>query len=320
MNPQPGNVIARSAAKPAPAEAGAAISTRGTGDCRAALATTRSADESFISSSAVFRQPTAGCRLPTSGSETIPGRTAGPRLGTCHPSLAASPLDIPAPSAIMYLGGVALEPPHEEYEAIEHIGTSRMARSGHNAFTEFPQVKSGSVMYEICPYRQNVGTNRSSKGGFGLARVHDFALLRRGDNEDSGFGFLGRPSGRPRKASLQIAVCAGCANGLGEWAQSLSEILAGPTSQLLSAAARDEQRELTQKYPSGSWQHEAVRLLCECRSDLADECDPPAKVSAKDWFGHFVAIRNRTRGHGALTGAGLQQGMPKAGEYHPVDG
>ncbi len=91
------------------------------------------------------------------------------------------------------------------------------------------------------------------------------------------------------------------ADGLGDWAQVMEEILAGPTSQHLMTHARDEQREFTQKSGIGNWQYEAVQHL-HAAIKLIDQNyeDLPVKVDARKWLHLFVAIRNRTRGHGAL--------------------
>jgi tetratricopeptide (TPR) repeat protein len=96
------------------------------------------------------------------------------------------------------------------------------------------------------------------------------------------------------------------ADGLGEWAGSLEEVITGPAAQHLAVAAYEDRRELTQRWLSSerAWQRQAVDLLektCDCldpdRQNLA-----PAKVSLARWFDSFVWIRNRSRAHGAPTG------------------
>ena len=96
------------------------------------------------------------------------------------------------------------------------------------------------------------------------------------------------------------------ADGLGEWAAVLGDVMMGPAAQHLTVAAYEEVRELTQRWPSsdGAWQRRAVDLL----EDTCDSVDPdrqnptPAKVSLARWFDSFVWLRNRTRAHGAPTG------------------
>ena len=96
------------------------------------------------------------------------------------------------------------------------------------------------------------------------------------------------------------------ADGLGEWARALEDLVTGPAAQHLAVAAYEERRELTQRWPRGddAWQRQAVDLL----EATCDDVDPsrqntaPAKVSLVRWFDSFVWLRNRTRAHGAPTG------------------
>ena len=92
------------------------------------------------------------------------------------------------------------------------------------------------------------------------------------------------------------------ADGIGEWSKSIEEILIGPTSHLLLIPLKNEQRQLTQKLKSGTWQHDALTSLNECLKIIGEEVDPiPAKAALKNWFNLFAHLRNKTRGHGALT-------------------
>src|SRR5688572_5233097 len=54
------------------------------------------------------------------------------------------------------------------------------------------------------------------------------------------------------------------ADSLGEWPAVLDEVLSGPTSQHLVPGARDAQRQLTERVPQGSWQHDATHALHQC--------------------------------------------------------
>ncbi len=90
------------------------------------------------------------------------------------------------------------------------------------------------------------------------------------------------------------------ADGLREWSQVLDEVLTGPASQFLSLAAKEEQRELTQRVGSGAWQFEAVNLLYQSLNSI--DCGPDdfsIKVDGRKWFTYFVILRNNTRAHGA---------------------
>jgi hypothetical protein len=96
------------------------------------------------------------------------------------------------------------------------------------------------------------------------------------------------------------------ADGLGEWAGALEDLVTGPAAQHVAVAAYEERRELTQRWSSGdgAWQRRAVDLL----EATCDDVEPsrqnpvPAKVSLARWFDSFVWLRNRTRAHGAPTG------------------
>jgi len=106
------------------------------------------------------------------------------------------------------------------------------------------------------------------------------------------------------------------ADGIGEWASVLDEILTGTASQYLVPAARKEQKQLTQKLPSGNWQYSAVELLRSCAKGTGIQCDPVSgKVAARQWFPLFAAFRNKTRGHGATSGrqcAEVCEGLEKS--------
>jgi hypothetical protein len=93
------------------------------------------------------------------------------------------------------------------------------------------------------------------------------------------------------------------ANSLGEWAQWLTEILTGPTFGFLPSEISEEHFQLTKKQIRGTWQYEAVELVHKCRQILDPKCEElPVKASCKEWFSQFTALRNRTRGHGAISG------------------
>jgi tetratricopeptide (TPR) repeat protein len=96
------------------------------------------------------------------------------------------------------------------------------------------------------------------------------------------------------------------ADGLGEWAGALEDIMTGPAAQYLAVAAYEERRELMQRWSSSdrTWQRRALDLL----EATCDDVDPnrenpaPTKASLTRWFDSFVWLRNRTRAHGAPTG------------------
>ena len=51
------------------------------------------------------------------------------------------------------------------------------------------------------------------------------------------------------------------ADGIGEWAQALDELLSGTTTQQLSSALFEARKTFTQRLGRGEWQYEAVKCL-----------------------------------------------------------
>jgi hypothetical protein len=98
------------------------------------------------------------------------------------------------------------------------------------------------------------------------------------------------------------------ASSPGDWAMALDDIVEGPTSGFLIAAARPVQKEITQKTGPGDWQYEAVKHLINCISIAEDRAEaPPAKTELRRWFSLFARFRNKTRGHGAPTATKMSQ-------------
>jgi hypothetical protein len=92
------------------------------------------------------------------------------------------------------------------------------------------------------------------------------------------------------------------ADGVGEWAATLDEILIGPAAQCIPEEARTEHRELTQKCNPGDWQYDAVICLDSCLRILDSHREGfPFKLEGKRWFLLFTELRNRTRAHGATS-------------------
>lgn len=94
------------------------------------------------------------------------------------------------------------------------------------------------------------------------------------------------------------------ADGLGDWNAVLDEVIIGPLSQSLPDSIREEQQELTQRHKSPSWQYESVKLMRKCLRAISPDCeDLRTKVAAREWLGLFTRFRNKTRGHGAISGS-----------------
>lgn len=91
------------------------------------------------------------------------------------------------------------------------------------------------------------------------------------------------------------------ADGIGEWAAAVDDILTGPASQHLNEVSRQEQRELTSKNGSGTWQFDSVRLLHDSISIVEPHLEQlGTKVDGRRWLSLFARLRNETRGHGAF--------------------
>jgi hypothetical protein len=102
------------------------------------------------------------------------------------------------------------------------------------------------------------------------------------------------------------------ADGVGEWASKLEEALSGPASQHLAAALADDRRVFTERVGKGSWQLEAVRDLHEVLMGVHSGAQATGdKASLWTWFAKFAEVRNKTRGHGAITPAACSRLVPK---------
>jgi tetratricopeptide (TPR) repeat protein len=99
------------------------------------------------------------------------------------------------------------------------------------------------------------------------------------------------------------------ADGLGDWAKAIDEVLTGVPAQYLIPSITDEGSEanqLTQRSKSGEWQYDSIALLDNCLKQIAPNSERLAnKVSGRIWFRLFVELRNKTRGHGAPSGKQL---------------
>src|SRR5690349_20081936 len=90
------------------------------------------------------------------------------------------------------------------------------------------------------------------------------------------------------------------ADGIGEWAQALDDILAGPASQFLLQEAKEDRRVFTERVSAGNWQHQVVFDFAEAASYFGVEPQLSRdKVALRSWFDLFPEFRYKTRGHGA---------------------
>lgn len=102
------------------------------------------------------------------------------------------------------------------------------------------------------------------------------------------------------------------ANGIGDWSESLADATTGPAATCLSEGLRTDSRAVGELVADGAWQYEAVAHLASAITDLgATVYQLPKRVSLKSWFAYFVELRNKTRGHGAITPEYCSVAAPK---------
>ena len=102
------------------------------------------------------------------------------------------------------------------------------------------------------------------------------------------------------------------ADGLGDWVKALDDALIGPASQHISEDIREARKAFTERLSKDNWQHEAVYTLHEVLTSIHNGTQPIGdKVVLRTWFQLFSELRNKTRGHGALTPATSVKVAPK---------
>ena len=105
------------------------------------------------------------------------------------------------------------------------------------------------------------------------------------------------------------------ADGVGEWAGALDEALSGTATQQLSPALFEARKVFTERLGKGTWQHEAVCSLHEVLRSVYDGTQSIGdRVALRAWFQMFAELRNKTRGHGAITPAMCAKLAPKLNE------
>ncbi|MGW4729708.1 NB-ARC domain-containing protein [Streptomyces shenzhenensis] len=103
------------------------------------------------------------------------------------------------------------------------------------------------------------------------------------------------------------------ADGIGEWSRALSEVLVGPANAHIITQARPLIREFTSNFQPGdaSWQRAAVDSLSNALSVIDSELETaPRKANLQWWVRNFASLRNRTRGHGAITAVKCSTAAP----------
>ena len=91
-------------------------------------------------------------------------------------------------------------------------------------------------------------------------------------------------------------------DGLGGWLKVLNTVLTGPPAQYLLPEARSEQVQMTRHQGPGTWQYSAVEEMHKALKVVHPDCDElPPRRALTQWFQLFSQLRNRTRGHGAIS-------------------
>jgi len=93
------------------------------------------------------------------------------------------------------------------------------------------------------------------------------------------------------------------ANSLGDWVDTLNVALTGPAAQHFVPDAVGIARDLTQRVPGGDWRYKAVLGLFNVAQEFRIEFQLGGKAALRQFFQLAASIRNRTRGHGAVTSA-----------------
>ena len=93
------------------------------------------------------------------------------------------------------------------------------------------------------------------------------------------------------------------ANAVGDWSQALNRAVAGPASTALPREAHHITRQLTERVGKEDWRFQAIQNLRDAARILDLKTAQTTKPPLRELFGIGVNVRNRTRAHGAPTGA-----------------
>ena len=99
--------------------------------------------------------------------------------------------------------------------------------------------------------------------------------------------------------SLEYALVR--ADSIGDWVSTLQSALTGPSAQFFRSNTTHVSRDLTERVPEGDWRFDAVHRLAKVAYRLGLEAKIGNRVALRQFFELAAAIRNRTRGHGAIT-------------------
>lgn len=93
------------------------------------------------------------------------------------------------------------------------------------------------------------------------------------------------------------------ADGMGDYAVILNDLVTGNAANSLTKAVFEtELMELRNKASEGTWQRDALTKISACLKELQIESNElTPKSSLCLWFSMFTNLRNKTKGHGAMT-------------------
>ena len=91
------------------------------------------------------------------------------------------------------------------------------------------------------------------------------------------------------------------ADSLGNWEGVLNNALNGPPSQYFGTDGRELARDLTVRVGAPDWRYSAVSNLHLAANRVGTQIQMGTKVALRQFFEIAVALRNRSRGHGAPT-------------------
>ncbi|MDR2929890.1 MAG: hypothetical protein LBV06_03160 [Propionibacteriaceae bacterium] len=93
------------------------------------------------------------------------------------------------------------------------------------------------------------------------------------------------------------------ATGIGDWSRTVQQVASGPAYGLLADPFQAAVNTLTRSLPTADkvWQCVAVEKLVATLRVVKPEVSVSARISAQQWLVDLATLRNRTRGHGALT-------------------
>lgn len=109
---------------------------------------------------------------------------------------------------------------------------------------------------------------------------------------------LGDDADRSRY-SLEYALVR--ADSIGDWVSILQSALTGPSAQFFRPQTTHITRDLTERVSEGDWRFGVVQKIAAAAERLGLDAKIGNKVALRQFFEFSAAVRNRTRGHGAIT-------------------